>query len=177
MPKLYVLKFFIDLYACSFGKKLSWKCSFKKTGSTPTRNKTIIYYMKRTITVYKALFCDMTDNHCRGFAIVALLFIFSIHNGNYHKESHTILMFINSLSNTVCSINAVLMFLVLPIIYVIVVCIGTSIFTSSTPIETPRTLLREWIIVGVFRFTIKNCLKNNTKSWFLLFIWALIIPH
>ena len=164
MPKLYVLKFFIDLYACSFGKKLSWKCSFKKTGSTPTRNKTIIYYMKRTITVYKALFCDMTDNHCRGFAIVALLFIFSIHNGNYHKESHTTSMFNSFFSNTVYSINAVLMCLVLPVIYVIIICIATGIFTSSTPIETPWTLLREWIIVGVFRFTIENCLKNYIKS-------------
>ena len=117
------------------------------------------------------------DNQCKGFAIVALLFIFSVHNGNYHKESHTTLIFISSLSNTVCSINAVLMRLVLPVIYVIIICIGTGIFTTSTPIEAPWTLLREWIIVGVFRLTIKNCLKNNTKSCFLLFIWALNINH
>ena len=122
--------------------------------------------MKRTITVYKALFCDMTDNHCRGFAIVALLFIFSIHNGNYHKESHTTSMCTSFLSNTVYSINAVLMCLVLPVIYVVIILIGTGIFTTSTPIEAPWTLLWEWIIVWVFRFTIKNCLKNNIKSCF-----------
>ena len=115
------------------------------------------------------------DNHCRGFAIVALLFIFSVHNGNYHKESHTTLIFISSLSNTVCSINAVLMRLVLPVIYVIIICIGTGIFTTSTPIEAPWTLLWEWIIVGVFRFTIKNCLKNNIKSYPLPRIWALYL--
>ena len=172
MHKLYKFKFCIDLYACSFKKKWSWKCFFKKQDqlwqeikqSFIIRNDTIIYYMKRTITVYKALFCDMTDNHCRGFAIVALLFIFSVHNGNYHKESHTTSMFNSFFSNTVYSINAVLMCLVLPVIYVIIICIATGIFTSSTPIETPWTLLREWIIVGVFRFTIENCLKNYIKS-------------